>query len=110
MGLLDGVLGGIVGAEMASVVNGLIERHGGVQGIVSQLESQGLGAVAQSWVSNGPNHAISADQIHQVFGADMIRALAAKTGLSPQDLAGKLSTLLPQVVDKLTPNGQLPGR
>jgi uncharacterized protein YidB (DUF937 family) len=108
MGLLDGVVGGVVGAEMASVIKGLIEKHGGVQGIVSQLESQGLGAVAKSWVSNGPNQAISADQVHQAFGPDTIRVLAAKVGLSPQDLAGKLSTLLPQVVDKLTPNGQLP--
>jgi uncharacterized protein YidB (DUF937 family) len=108
MGLLDGVVGGLVGAEMASVVNGLIAKHGGVQGIVSQLESQGLGGVAKSWVGNGPNQGISADQIHQAFGADTIRALAAQAGLSPQELAGKLSTLLPQVVDKLTPNGQLP--
>jgi uncharacterized protein YidB (DUF937 family) len=110
MGLLDGVLGGLVGGEMASVVNGLIEKHGGVQGIVNQLESQGLGGVAKSWVGSGPNQPISADQIHQAFGADTIRALAAKAGLSPQDLAGKLSTLLPQVVDKLTPSGQLPPR
>jgi len=110
MGLLDGVLGGVVGAEMATVVNGLIEKHGGVQGIVSQLESQGLGAVAKSWVGNGPNQPISADQIHQAFGADTIRAWATQAGLSPQELAGKLSTLLPQVVDKLTPNGQLPAR
>jgi uncharacterized protein YidB (DUF937 family) len=110
MGILDGVLGGVVGAEMVSVVNGLIEKHGGVQGIVSQLESQGLGGVAKSWVGSGPNQAISADQIHQAFGADTIGALAAKVGISPQDLAGKLSTLLPQVVDKLTPGGQLPAR
>ena len=46
MGLLDGVLGGVVGAEMVSVVNGLIEKHGGVQGLVSQFESQGLGEAA----------------------------------------------------------------
>ena len=43
MGLLDGLIGGVVGAEMASVVNTFIQQHGGVQGIVSQLESQGLG-------------------------------------------------------------------
>jgi len=43
MGLFDGLLGGIVGAEMATVVNGLIERHGGVQGVVNQLRSNGLG-------------------------------------------------------------------
>ena len=51
MGLLDGLIGGVVGAEMTSVVNTFIQQHGGVQGIVSQLESQGLGATARSWVS-----------------------------------------------------------
>ena len=48
MGLLDGLLGGAVGAEMATVVNSLIEKHGGVQGIVAQLEQQGLGATVRS--------------------------------------------------------------
>src|SRR6201747_2475791 len=55
MGFLDGMVGGMVGAEMINVVNGLIEKHGGVQGIVSQLQSQGLGPTVQSWVAQGPN-------------------------------------------------------
>ena len=52
MGLFDGILGGVVGGEMATVVNGLIEKHGGVQGIVAQMESQGLGNTVKSWVGN----------------------------------------------------------
>ncbi|MGA9025122.1 MAG: YidB family protein [Steroidobacteraceae bacterium] len=105
MGLFDGVLGGVVGAEMATVVNGLIEKHGGVQGIVSQLEQQGLGGTVKSWVGTGANQPISAAQIHQAFGADTISQLAAKAGLSPQDLAQRLSQVLPQAIDKLTPAG-----
>jgi uncharacterized protein YidB (DUF937 family) len=108
MGMFDGLLGGVVGAEMATVVNGLIEKHGGVQGIVAQLEQQGLGNTVKSWVGTGPNQPISADQIHQVFGSDMVKSLAAKVGLSPDVLAGKLSQILPQAIDHLTPNGQLP--
>ena len=107
MGLFDGVIGGIVGAEMANVVNGLIQKHGGVQGIVAQFEKQGLGATVQSWVSNGPNQAVSAEQVHQAFGAEGLKELAAKAGLSTQDLAAQLSTILPQVIDKLTPNGKV---
>jgi uncharacterized protein YidB (DUF937 family) len=110
MGLLDGLLGGVVGAEMVTVVNGLIERHGGVQGIVSQLESKGLGATVRSWVGTGANQPISPEQVHQAFGADVIQQLAAKTGLSPQDLAAKLAAALPQAIDKLTPNGTVPPR
>jgi uncharacterized protein YidB (DUF937 family) len=108
MGMFDGILGGVVGAEMATVVNGLIEKHGGVQGIVAQLEQQGLGGTVRSWVGTGTNQPISADQIHQAFGSDVVKELAAKVGLSPDVLAGKLSQVLPQAIDKLTPAGAVP--
>jgi uncharacterized protein YidB (DUF937 family) len=105
MGMLDGLIGGAVGAEMATVINGLIEKHGGVQGIITQLEQKGLGGTVRSWVGTGPNQPITADQIHQALGSDTVQQLAAKVGLSPQDLAAKLSTVLPQAIDKLTPGG-----
>lgn len=108
MGLFDGILGGVVGAEMATVVNGLIQKHGGVQGIVSQLEQQGLGGTVRSWIADGANQPISPDQIHQVFGSDTVKELAAKAGLSPDVLAAKLSQVLPQAIDKLTPGGAVP--
>jgi uncharacterized protein YidB (DUF937 family) len=108
MGLFDGLLGGVVGGEMAILVNGLIEKHGGVQGIIDQFEKQGLGATVQSWISNGPNQAVTSDQVHQALNSDVLKELAAKSGLSTQDLAAKLSTILPQVIDKLTPNGKVP--
>jgi uncharacterized protein YidB (DUF937 family) len=108
MGMFDGLLGGVVGAEMATVVNGLIEKHGGVQGIVAQLEQQGLGGTVRSWVGSGANQPITADQIHQAFGSDVVKELAAKVGLSPDVLAGKLSQVLPQAIDKLTPAGAVP--
>ena len=105
MGLLDGVLGGAVGAEMATLVNGFIANHGGVQGIVAQMEKQGLGNTVRSWVGTGANAPITPDQVHAAFGPDVIANLAAKFGLSPQDLAQKLSQVLPQAIDHLTPNG-----
>jgi len=110
MGLLDGVLGGAVGAEMATVVNGFIERHGGVQGIVAQMQKQGFGATVESWVGSGANLPISPDQIHAAFGSDTVAQLAAKFGLNPQELAQKLSQVLPQAIDKLTPAGTVPPR
>jgi len=103
--MLDGLLGGAVGAEMVTVVNGLIEKHGGVQGIVAQLEQQGLGNTVRSWVGTGANQPITADQIHQAFGSDTVKQLAAKIGMTPEDLASKLSQMLPQAIDKLTPGG-----
>jgi uncharacterized protein YidB (DUF937 family) len=106
--MFDGILGGVVGAEMATVVGGLIEKHGGVQGIITQLEQQGLGGTARSWIGAGANQPITADQIHQAFGSDVVKELAAKVGLSPDVLAAKLSQVLPAAIDKLTPAGAVP--
>jgi uncharacterized protein YidB (DUF937 family) len=105
MGLLDGVLGGLIGASMASVVNRIIEQHGGLQGIVAQLEKQGLGATASSWVGNGANQSISAAQVQQAFGVEKLQQLATQFGLSVPELAQKLAQVLPHAIDKLTPNG-----
>lgn len=108
MGLLDGILQGAVGAEMISLAQGAIERHGGLSGLVAQFEQQGMGGVVQSWIGTGPNQAISADQLHKVLGSATVQQMAAKFGVNPQDLLQKLSTVLPQAVDKMTPNGVVP--
>lgn len=105
MGLLDGLIGGAVGAEMISVVNGLIEKHGGIKGLVDQFQQQGLGPTIQSWVGNGENLPISPEQVHQALGSDTVQQLAAKLGIPPSELAAKLSQVLPQAIDKMTPNG-----
>jgi len=110
MSLLDGLLGGAVGGEMATVVNSFIQQHGGLQGMVAQFEKQGLGPTVQSWIGNGPNQPISADQVHQVFGSGMLSQLAAKAGMNPQDLAQKISQVLPGAIDKLTPDGKIPAK
>ena len=66
MGLLDGVIGGFIGGELASVVNKFIAQQGGLSGLASKFEEGGLGATMQSWVGTGPNAAISGDQLHGV--------------------------------------------
>jgi uncharacterized protein YidB (DUF937 family) len=108
MGLLDGVLGGLVGAGMTAVVQDILNKHGGVQGVVNQFESQGLGPTVRSWVGTGPNQPISPDQVHQTLGADLMQQLAAKTGLPIGELAQKLAQILPQAVDHMTPGGVIP--
>src|ERR1700709_1631545 len=108
MGLFDGVLGGIVGAEMISVVNGVIARHRGLNGMVEQFQQQGAGNAIRSWISTGPNLPISPEQVHQAVGPDAMAELAAKFGMTPQELAAKLATILPEAVDKMTPTGVVP--
>jgi uncharacterized protein YidB (DUF937 family) len=108
MGMFDGILGGIVGAGMVSVVNSILEQHGGLQGVVGEFEKNGLGPTVRSWVGTGPNQPISPEDVHKALGPDLLRQLAEKSGLSEQDLVQKLSHVLPQAVDKLTPNGTIP--
>jgi uncharacterized protein YidB (DUF937 family) len=108
MGLFDGVLGGVVGASMVSVVSGILEKHGGVQGVVNEFEKNGLGATVKSWVGTGPNDPVAPADVHRVLGSDLLQQLSAKTGLSVQELAEKLSQVLPQAVDRLTPDGTIP--
>ena len=104
MGLLDGVLGGLVGAG----IDQMIQRHGGIQGLVNQFQQKGLGSIAQSWVGTGPNQPVSADQLLHVLGSDNVGQFAAKLNVSPQELLNKLSELLPEHVDKMTPDGVIP--
>jgi uncharacterized protein YidB (DUF937 family) len=105
MGILDGVVGGLVSAGVVSLVSNVIEQHGGVQGLVSQFEQKGLGSIIQSWVGTGANQAISSNQIQQVLDNDLVKTLAEKTGISTDELAAKIAEILPDAVDKLTPNG-----
>jgi uncharacterized protein YidB (DUF937 family) len=93
---------------MVSIVNSIIEQHGGLQAVVSQLERQGLGATAQSWIGKGANQPISPTQVQQAFGIEKLQQLATQFGLSVPELSQKLAQVLPQAIDKLTPNGVVP--
>jgi len=116
MGLLDSfeneavgkMLGGSSNPMAASLLQMIQNQPGGLQGLVQNFHEKGLGAVATSWVASGQNLPISADQVHQVLGSDQVKALAAKCGISPDLAGGAIAQLLPGIVDKLTPNGQVP--
>jgi uncharacterized protein YidB (DUF937 family) len=81
---------------------------GGLAGLVTAFQQKGLGDMVSAWVSKGPNPPVSASQLHDVLGADVIGQFAAKAGLSPADAGGALAALLPSLVDHLTPEGQVP--
>jgi len=81
---------------------------GGLAGLVETFKSKGLGDLMSSWIGTGENKPISADQIKQALGADKIQQIAEKVGISKDAVSQHLSELLPQIIDKLTPNGKLP--
>ncbi len=80
----------------------------GLGGLLNQFQQNGHGNVAQSWVGNGQNAPATSTQITQALGPDTIRELAQRLGLPEEEVASRLSQELPQVVDKLTPQGRLP--
>jgi len=81
---------------------------GGLGGLLQQLQQGGLGDAVQSWVGSGQNQPVSGEQLQAALGGDQISALAQQAGLPAGEMAGQLAQWLPQVVDKLTPNGELP--
>jgi len=108
MGLLDGMLGGVVGAVATNAINNLIQHHGGVAGIVQQMERTGLGDTVKSWVGKGANLPISPAQLQQAFSPEKIGSLAQSLGISPNELLQKIAAVLPDTIDKMTPDGVAP--
>jgi len=106
MGLLDGILGGVIGAEALSLIKGYIDKHGGIEGVVAEFEKTGLGQQAKSWISTGPNLPITSEQIQQALGSEKVKELAAKFGIPVDKVADLLAQYLPTAIDKATPEGK----
>src|SRR5215472_16938788 len=119
MGLFDEVIrmasaaSGGQNAEHASALSAVLNyvnspQVGGVAGLEKLFQQGGLGAVFSSWVGSGQNLPVSADQLQSVLHSGALEEAAQKAGLNPEQLTGMMSTLLPHLVDRLSPNGQLP--
>ena len=118
MGLLDQVIGGLAGkltgsgdqSKLLDSVMGLINNPetGGLTGLVQSFKDKGLGNAISSWISTGENLPVSGEQIQQVVNSEKIQQIAGKLGISGPEVSNVLAGLLPQVIDKLTPNGTLP--
>ena len=94
--------------DLMSTVVGLLGGRGGLQNLIGQFKSKGLGDIVGSWVSTGKNLPVSRDQLQNVLGKDTIGNLASKLGMDSGALTSQLTNLLPNVVDKLTPDGKVP--
>jgi uncharacterized protein YidB (DUF937 family) len=108
--LLNMVIGmlGQGGGTTAGGGPGGLGGIGGLAGLVEKFHQGGLGEIASSWVGTGQNLPVSPDQLGGVLGQNTVSDMAGQLGMNHGDLLGQLSQLLPQVVDKLTPNGHLP--
>lgn len=80
---------------------------GGLAGLVQAFQKNGLADIVNSWVGTGQNLPVSAQQIKQGLGGDLLNQVASKAGLSPDAAGSQLAGLLPDLIDKLTPNGKI---
>ena len=79
----------------------------GLGGLVEQFRKGGFEEIIKSWIGTGANKPISPNQLHQALGPETVDGLSRETGLPRDDLLSQLSRLLPEVIDKLSPNGKL---
>ena len=120
MGLLDqvgGALGGALGQGGGGVKGVLLQqlvamlsKPGALQQLMGSFQGAGLENILQSWVGTGQNLPISPDQVKQVLGSGKVAELAKSAGISESETASSLSGLLPQVIDKITPGGNVPAQ
>ena len=114
MGLLDNLLGSVLGggaqgqSQLVQVALQLIQQNGGLPGIISKFEHGGMVEQAGSWVGTGENIPITGNQLQEILGTGSIGQIAQQLGLSHGDASSGLAQVLPQIIDHLTPNGQLP--
>lgn len=104
--LLQGGLGNLGGMLAGGAAGGMLS--GGLSDLVKQLEQNGQGDVAKSWVGNGTNRQISPEDLGKALGDDTVNSLAEQAGLSKVGLLQELSQHLPDAVNRMTPNGRVP--
>ena len=120
MGLFDQLAGQVMGSlgaqqqdsvsqgALLTSVMGMIDRAGGLPAILQQLKDSGLSEHVASWIGNGENQTVSGNQMADALGGENIQQVARESGIEPQHVSAGLAQLLPQIINQLTPNGQLP--
>lgn len=114
MGILDSLAGGTgtktQNSDIINVLLGMISNNeqGGLGGLIKSFTDNGLGGIVSSWISTGENKSISEDEVGRGVGEERIKEISERTGKSRETVVSTLKNQLPQVVDKLTPNGNMP--
>jgi uncharacterized protein YidB (DUF937 family) len=99
------------GGGDSDLIKGLMETvqgSGGLNGLIGKFDAAGVGDKARSWVGTGPNQEVTGQEVRQALGEEEIDRLAEKAHMSPEDASSKIAGILPEAVNKLTPDGQIP--
>ena len=113
MGLLEEVLAMAGGTQHASALNAILSlinspQVGGLAGLQSMFQQGGLGNIISSWIGSGQNLPVSSSQLQNVLHGGALQQAAQQAGMDTSQLTNMMSTLLPHLIDKVSPNGQLP--
>ena len=109
LGSLGGATSGAGGSgDIAGAIGALAGSEGGLEGLLGQLSNAGLGDQVQSWVGTGPNQPVDPDQLASALGPERVNQLSSQTGIDVASLLPMLAAFLPQIINALTPNGQVP--
>lgn len=110
-GQLGNAMGGQAGGQpnVLQLVQALMSQNGGLDGLLAKLQQGGLEPVVKSWLGNGQNLPVSAEQITKALGNPQIAAVAKQFGIDPQQVSSQIATQLPAIIDKLSPGGALSG-
>lgn len=116
--ILGAVLSGSAGGNQQNAIGQIIAQllagssqsgqGSGLAALIQQFQKAGLGDVINSWVSTGQNQSVDGAQIQQALGSDRIQQFAQETGMQGGQVSDLLAQILPQLVDKVTPNGSVP--
>lgn len=92
-----------------NILSGIVDmvKSNGVQGLVNKLSSGGLEQVVKSWIGTGTNMPVDPDQIKNALGSDQLEQLAQKAGVPVSQISSVLSKVLPDIIDKATPDGKI---
>lgn len=93
---------------MLGVVLGMIQKSGGLGGLLDKFRGAGLADKADSWVGTGPNAPLNPDELERALGPEELSQIAERTGMSVDEVREKLAAGVPEVVNHLTPRGDVP--
>ncbi len=113
-GQASGALGSIISqimsgqhGDLGSMLGGMLNQAGGLPGIQQRAQEVGLNEVVNSWVGSGLNQSINHEQLQSLLGSEILESVASKFSIEVTQLTPLISSVLPQIVDKLTPQGQV---
>ena len=97
--------------QHSSLINSVLQMFGnreGLSDLTRRFENHGLGDIVGSWIGTGANRTVDPNTLQKALGEERIRQIAQRAGLPPELVSQKLASVLPVVVDKLTPHGRIP--